>query len=121
MMEWFKALFKEKGVVVINGYSFSGRSVNIVGGKVIVDGVEQPLEAGDLGVHINVSVAGDVERLSTVSGDVAVIGDCGSVQTVSGDVDCHRVSGDVSTVSGDVDCGVVRGSVRTTSGDIIHR
>ena len=109
---------KGSGRIVIDGREFTGRSIKIVGDKVIVDGVQQ---SGSLVGDVNIQVHGDVDRLENTSGSVTVSGSCSGVKTVSGTVHCGDVSGDVGTVSGDVDCGKVGGNVKTVSGDIKGR
>lgn len=104
--------------VTIDGRAFTGRSINITGDKVIVDGVEQ---SGSLVGPIHIEIKGDVESLVTSSGSVDVSGSCGSVSTASGDVACGNVSGSVSTMSGDVTCPAIGGNVSTMSGDIVGR
>lgn len=109
---------KGSGSVNINGRTFTGRSIQISGDKVIVDGVEQ---SGSLVGPVSVQVNGDVERLESGSGSVTVQGATGSVKTASGDVRCGDVQGSVSTMSGDVTCGKISGSAKTMSGDITSR
>lgn len=106
------------GKVTIDGREFSGRSISINGNQVIVDGVPQN---GALVGPVSVQVTGDVESLSTTSGDITVSGAVGTIGTTSGDVKCGDVSGSVQTVSGDVYCGSVSGGVRTVSGDVDKR
>ncbi|AUR89145.1 hypothetical protein NVP1121O_117 [Vibrio phage 1.121.O._10N.286.46.C4] len=106
-----------KGVVTIDGKSFSGKNVVISGDKVVIDGVTQE---GSLVGDVTVTVTGDVETLSTQSGNVNA-DKVGSVKTASGDVTCGDVSTSVSTMSGDVRCKSIFGSVKTMSGDIIQR
>lgn len=104
--------------VIIDGREFTGRSINIVGNKVVVDGVVQE---GDLVGDVKIDVYGDVERLDAGSGNVTVSGSCGQVSTMSGGVECGDVTGNVKTMSGDVTCGAIAGGVSTMSGDIRHR
>ena len=104
-----------KGRVTIDGRDFQGKSIRIVGNKVLVDGKEQP---GTLVGPIQINVQGDVSELNS-TGDVRVIGSCRKVTTVSGDIHCANVLGDVETVSGDIFCGKVAGTVKTVSGDIV--
>lgn len=102
---------------IIGGKTYVGRNIQVVGDKVIVDGVEQE---GSLVGPINVIVHGDVDQLTTGSGDV----DCDNVNqltTSSGDVGCDNVTGNIHTSSGDVHCGAVGGNINTMSGDIKHR
>ncbi len=106
------------GSCTIDGKTFSGKTISIVNGKVVVDGVEQE---GNLVGDINITVNGDVETLENTSGDVKA-NNVGSIHTVSGDIECGNVSGSVSTVSGDVECrGKIGGNVNTVSGDITER
>lgn len=103
------------GSVTIDGRSFSGRSISIVGNKVVIDGVEQD---GELVGPVSVVVNGNVESIDNGSGRVEVTGSAGRIKTMSGDVHCGAVTGDVGTMSGDVTCGHISGSVKTMSGDI---
>lgn len=102
-------------IVTVNGKSYRGSSVSIVGNKIVVDGVEQ---GGDLVGPINVTVNGSAQSVQTASGNIEVHGAVGTVSTTSGDVRCDDVQGGVSTVSGDVQCRVIGGSVSTVSGDV---
>lgn len=104
--------------VTIDGKTFTGRSVSIVGNKVVVDGVEQ---AGELVGPVRITVNGNAESVESGSGRIEVAGSAGRVKTMSGDVHCGDVTGDVGTMSGDVTCGAIRGSVKTMSGYIRHR
>jgi hypothetical protein len=102
--------------VTINGVSFKGNNVTIINGKVIIDGKDQTPDAKNITIHVNgdisklsvdicdsLSVTGNVNELSTVSGDVSVGGSVGqNVKTVSGDVKCGDIAGKVTTVSGDI-------------------
>lgn len=115
MIKRLRALFKSTGSVTIDGKSFRGRHVEIIDDLVIVNGVTQE---GSLVGPISVTVHGDVEHLTTASGDVTVTGDCHDVTTTSGDVRCGDVAGEVRTVSGDVTCKQISGNVRTVSGDV---
>jgi len=103
-------------VVRINGKTYSGSSVEIVGGRVRVDGVDQD---GVLsGPTVNVTVNGSPASVQTDSGDITVNGTAGTVSATSGDVKCGNVQGGVSTTSGDVLCRSIGGSVSTVSGDV---
>lgn len=102
--------------VKINGVSYNGNNVTIINGKVIVDGKDMTPDAKNITIHVDgdisklsvdicdkLSVTGNVNDLSTVSGDVSVGGNVGqNVKTVSGDVKCGNIAGKVTTVSGDI-------------------
>jgi hypothetical protein len=113
-----KATLTAKGRITIDGRHFVGRSVQINGDKVIVDGIEQ---SGSLVGPISIAIHGNVETLESTAGDITVNGTAGSIETTSGDIKCGDVSGSVSTVSGDVACGKISGNVKTVSGDIIGK
>ena len=70
--------------------------------------------------NIEVEIKGDVDTLSTVSGDVEVDGNVNNLQTTSGDVEVNGSTGSVQTVSGDV--AIYESSpnvtVKTVSGDV---
>jgi hypothetical protein len=105
--------------VNIDGHSYSGQTVSITNGKVVIDGVVQ--EQSLIG-PISIVVNGSVDRIDSASGDVTVMEGCGDVKTMSGDVTCRgNVTGRIETMSGDVHVtGHIGGSVETMSGDIIQ-
>lgn len=123
------------GLIVINGVSYHGKSVSVINGKVIIDGVEQPSTSKN-DKKISISIEGNIDSLSvdecesliqtgsvkdlhTLSGDVRVNGDVGSISSTSGDVEVSgNINGPVSTMSGDVDAKQIHGKVNTLSGDI---
>jgi len=109
--------------IFINGksVSISGQSISIINGQVIVDGKQVNLDdyADDTKVF-NISVEGNVERISGGFADIVVSGNAGSVNSQSGSVTVEGdVSGSVSTMSGSVRVqGAIGGSVSTMSGSI---
>ena len=124
--------------VTINGKTItSNGSISIINGKVIIDGVEQDTgDAKEINISIEgdvktlnapgcntIEVSGNVDKLSTSSGDVEVGGNVyQGIQCSSGDVEVEGdVAGDIQTSSGDVKCGKVEGDVTTTSGSIKHK
>lgn len=94
-------IFGKSGGVVINGQNHAGRNISIAGGKVTIDGVEQP---GHIATDqpVNVHIDGSVERVTTSNGNVHVEGDAGYVETVSGNVTADTIGGSVKTVNGDI-------------------
>ena len=105
--------------IVINGLAYSGKTVEVRNGRVLVDGKEAP--AGE-GKDIHIEVTGDIKNLRVdACAEVSVSGNCGEISVQSGDVKCGDVSGSVSTQSGDIRCGRVAGNVRTMAGDIMKR
>ena len=117
MMKAFMGIFEKAGTVNINGDVYNGRSITVSNGEVIVDGKVQ----GAVGHQVTVNIIGNVELVSTASGNISVVGDVHSADTVSGDIDCNDVLGNIETVSGDVNCNDVSGRIRTVSGNIRQR
>ena len=110
--------------ITVNGKTFSnisGNNVSIVGGKVIVDGVE--LEGGDFSDAkiINVTINGDCGDVKTSQGDINC-GNCSSAKSSQGNIDVSGdVKGDVKTSQGNIKIkGSVAGSVKTNMGNITH-
>lgn len=107
-------------MIEINGRSFLGSNINIVGGKVIVDGKE--VDGLQDEKEINIVVNGDIKTLQSGNGNVSVTGSVDSVQTVNGEIKITgSVGNSVKTVNGDVHCGEVHGSVNSVNGDIKTR
>ena len=79
----------KNGRIVIDGREFQGNNVSIVNGKVTVDGVVQD---GELSGPVTVTVHGNVENLSNISGDVTA-NNVGRIKTTSGDIRCSDVGG----------------------------
>ena len=104
-----------------NNVHVIGHASNVVirNGVTIVDGV--PIKYLEGGCVTHIIIQGDVQNVTTTSGDVSVCGSVGSINCTSGDVDCGDVIGSVNTTSGDVNCGSVGGMVNTYSGNIRHR
>lgn len=107
-------------MIEINGRSFSGSNISIIGGKVIVDGKE--VDGLQDEKEINIVVNGDIETLQSGNGNVSVTGSAGSVQTVNGGVEITgNVTGSIKTVNGDIRCGEVHGSVNSVNGNITRK
>ncbi len=113
-------IFGSTGTITVNGSSYSGSNVSIIDGVVTVDGVIQKQKIGHL---VNVTIAGDVERVENTAGDVFIRGNVtGNVKTVSGSVECVDIGNDVQTISGNVIAsGSINGNVKTISGDITSK
>lgn len=106
----------------INGkrVSYSGGSVIVNNGTIIVDGKRVDVEDSPV---INIVVEGDAGSISGDYAEITLKGQAESVNTASGDVTVYGdVRGNVSTMSGDVDVdGSIEGSVNTMSGNIRSR
>lgn len=106
-------------MININGKQYSGNSITVNNGKIIIDGKDMTPDSKE----INIQVSGNVEKISAdYVSKLSVTGNVGAIQTQSGDVDVSGdVAGSINTMSGDVDCGNVSGSISTMSGDVKHR
>ena len=105
--------------ITINGNTYSGNSVVVTNGRVVINGKDVTPDSKE----INISVEGNIEELKVdACNKVSVTGTVKNISTKSGDVDVTGdVNGSIQTMSGDVDCRHIQGSVSTTSGDIKHR
>ena len=101
-------------------YTIKGKKIEQRDGQWTCDG--KPVDWSDIGGEydsdlVRIEIYGDVQNLSTKSGNVSVHGNCASVSTASGNVYCNE-AGVVHTMSGDVHTNSVGGDVSTMSGDI---
>jgi hypothetical protein len=105
--------------ISINGNTYSGNSIVVINGKVIVNGNDVTPDSKE----INIKVDGNINKLEVdACNKVEITGDVSSIKTQSGDVEITgNVTGSIQTMSGDVDCGTVEGSISTMSGDIKHK
>lgn len=103
--------------IIINGVDVTPND------KVINISVEGNLDVLDVSVANQININGDVNSLTSVSGDVNVTGIVkGSLRTTSGDIECGNIGGDVNSTSGNIDVsGTIGGSVKTISGDVKYR
>ena len=120
-------------MIRVNGKSYYGNNVTIIGNKVIIDGVDQTPDAKEISIQVegnihnlsvdyakSIIISGDVVTLKSDSGDVSCrnVG-IGGVNTGSGSVEVENsILGDVNTGSGSVKAGTIAGSVKTGSGNI---
>jgi len=105
-----------KSTVTVNGKTYTGNNIQVTDNEVIIDGKKTGI--ADRKVVINIT--GNVESITTGSGNVSVTGDAVDIKTASGNVKVDlSVNGDISTVSGDIDVGSgVSGDIQTTTGDV---
>lgn len=112
----------QSGTCTINGKTYKGNNISIIDGVIYIDGKIVDKSNASLNTTIIVKITGNVDSISTDSGDVEVTGHAGKISTGSGDVSTGNCAGAISTGSGDVDInGQVYGSVKTGSGDIRYR
>lgn len=112
----------QSGTCTINGKTYKGNNISIIDGVIYIDGKIVDKSNASINTTIIVKITGNVDSISTDSGDVEVTGHAGKISTGSGDVSTGNCAGTISTGSGDVDInGQVYGSVKTGSGDIRYR
>lgn len=129
-MFWDKIMSSIK----INSRSYTGKNIQVINGKVIVDGkdvtpdekeiyitVDGPVQTLKVDACSTITINGDVERVDSGAGDVTCGNVKGDVSTGSGDVECNDVGGMVHTGAGDVRAGNVGGSIKTGAGDVYYR
>lgn len=100
--------------IIINGKTYTGKSVFINNGNVIIDGKEVTPKDSKI---ITISIVGNVTNLSVdVCKEVTITGDVGKVETQSGDVKIGgQVSGSVNTVT----CMGIKGYVLAEKGETV--
>jgi hypothetical protein len=105
--------------IIINGNTYSGNSVVVTNGKVLINGKDVTPDSKE----ININVQGNIGELKVdACNKVSVTGNANNVLTKSGDIYITgNVEGNIQTSSGDVDCGNVSGSISTSSGDVNHK
>lgn len=92
--------------IVINGHTFSGRSVSILNGQVTIDGVRQDgTLSGVVEIKVTEGVLGEMRTDASVS-----CGDINGSVSAGGSVNCENIGGNV-TAGGSVNGGNVKGSV----------
>lgn len=105
--------------IVVNGQQFSGRSVNVVNGKVIVDGKQVDVPDSK---EIHITVEGDLGNLQLDSGSVTVTGHAGDVTVGQGSVHVGMdVKGKIKVDQGKVDCQDVFANVSVDMGNVKAR
>ena len=111
---------KGTNVITINGKSYTGNNITVVNDEVYIDDVKQDVIESKI---INIIINGDVDNVSTVSGDIVIKGNArNTVTSTSGDIEiCGNVEGSVNTVSGDVAAKTISGGVSSVSGNINHK
>lgn len=100
--------------IIIDGRRFTGNSVSIVNGRVIIDGKPQD---GALNGVVEIKITEGV--LGHLTCDAAI--SCGKVEgnvTAGGSVSCDDVAGSVQA-GGSVSCGKIGGSV-LAGGSVRH-
>jgi len=98
--------------------NYQGNNIVINNGRVIIDGVDVTND-NDSKV-LNITIKGNVESISGIVSTLKVTGDVNNLSSGSGDVDIvGNVNGNIKVGSGDISVrGNVSGSVITSSGDI---
>lgn len=92
----------------------SNSSVIINNGKLTIDGKEVDLEK-----CLSIKLEGPVREIKAdYCKDIEVKGNVDSISTMSGDIKCGDVNGSCSTMSGDIRAGSIKGPCSTMSGDI---
>lgn len=105
--------------VTINGVEYTGKSVTVCDGDVIVD--FKKVHGGANYIYENITIEGNADNIKTSSGNVKVSGNVNNVSTTSGDVTTNSIQNAATTVSGDITAGIINGSATTISGDIVGR
>ena len=101
-------------------FTLRGNRIEKRAGEWFVDGKLFDFDGQQIDLEqdvVKIEIQGNVQQLTTQSGDVTVNGDVNNLRTTSGDVQCQAAL-NINTVSGDVTCKGRPQSVETVSGDI---
>jgi hypothetical protein len=126
-------LTKSNRMTTVNEKTYSGKKVNLMNGKVIIDGIDctPPDSVISITVSGNVEtltveranqilVQGTVGELNSGSGDIECSDILGSCKTGSGNITCKSIAQGATTGSGDISANSITGNLKTGSGDIIY-
>ncbi len=102
------------GSITIDGRTFEGDVVSIIGGEVIVDGVTQD---GTLTGKVSLEIKGTLDNLTT-DASVNMTGQIKGNVEAGGSVRCDDVGGNV-IAGGSVNCDDVGGKI-TAGGSVRH-
>jgi len=96
--------------IIVNKSSYYGKNIQIINGKVLIDGVD----ATPSSKAIIVSIEGNIENLYLeYSNSITIKGNVSNIKTASGDIIIHGdVTNGITTVSGDVRCQNVIGNIK---------
>lgn len=98
------------GTMQVNGRTFHGNNISMVGGRIIVDGKDVTDQTGvDMSTVLEIKVQGDVKNVSSDQ-SITITGNVTESVTAQGSVSCGDVGGDVKA-SGSVSCDEVGGNV----------
>lgn len=117
------AIIDENSSIIVNGKRYTGKTINISNGKVIIDGndvddTEEPI----VNIIIYANSASKIEQVTSTAGEIIIHGNASNIDTTSGDITINgNVEGNISTVSGDIRADVIEGNISTISGDIIEK
>lgn len=105
-------------MVVINGRSYQGENIKVVGNNVFIDNVLIEGEDEDKLLPISITIEGDCDNVSVASGTIHVRGDANTVSNVSGSIEVTGDSHHTKTVSGSITVSGSCENAQTVSGAI---
>ncbi|QAX98501.1 hypothetical protein AsFcp4_77 [Aeromonas phage AsFcp_4] len=100
--------------ITVNGKVLNGKNVDIVGGRVMVDGQEVENSS-----KLVIQIVGDVDKLEVGAGDVEITGNAVNVEIDAGDVVIKGDVGRLTVECGDVRVGGKSGKSNVVCGDLI--
>ena len=105
--------------VIANGNrvigDFSGGYVNLVNGRIVINGLDITPDSKTIHIEIN----GNVDTLIVdCCNEVKITGSTNYAEIGSGSLHCDQVTGDVKAGSGGVTCNNIQGNVNTGSGSV---
>ena len=111
-------VFGEARTVAVNGREFTGRKIERVDGRILIDGRDVTDEVATPASELLIVVQGDVSKLEIHgSQQVTINGNAGSVTATTGSITVTgNVTGSVESATGSITCGKVGGNVNAVMG-----
>lgn len=112
-------MFKSKSTIQINGVSYSGNNITVESDKIIIDGKTIILASELPSLKPIINISGNVESVSTTSGEITVVQNANNVSSTNGNIRIHgNVSHTVKSTNGNISANKILGAVSTVNGNI---
>ena len=113
------SFFSTGSTVQINGQTFSGGDVSVIGNKVIIDGKEVNYDKASSGT-LNIIVQGNCGDITSENGNITVNQNTNNVESKNGTINVKgSVGGSVENKNGNIKVqGNVQGNCTTKNGNI---
>jgi len=113
------SFFSTGSTVQINGQTFTGGDVSVIGNKVMIDGVDVNYSE-NTGSTINITVQGNCGDITSENGNITVNQNTNNVESKNGTINVKgSVAGSIENKNGNIKVqGNVQGDCTTKNGNI---